>query len=121
MSNVNYYPGGYNLTAPAGNKHEQWDDATSTYTAWDTSGVQTTTRAYTADETAAAQAAAAAATAATTAATLHTRAANALAANTNYLGIASPTNAQVVAQVHLLTQENSALIRLVIGQLDATT
>lgn len=53
--------------------------------------------------------------------TLRERAGNALAANTTYLGIASPTNAQVVAQVRLLTQGNTALIRLVINQLDATT
>jgi hypothetical protein len=58
MSATTYHPGGFLPTAPAGNEHERWDDATSTYTAWDQSGVQTTTRAYTAAETAAAQAAA---------------------------------------------------------------
>ena len=29
---------------------EQWDDATATYTAWNTRGVQTSTRPYTSEE-----------------------------------------------------------------------
>ncbi|GAC1363902.1 MAG: hypothetical protein NVSMB4_20010 [Acidimicrobiales bacterium] len=57
MSNITYYSGGYNAGAAQQNMRERWDDATSTYTSWDTSGVQTSTRPYTAAETAAATAA----------------------------------------------------------------
>lgn len=47
------------------------------------------------------------------------RAALALAANATYLALASPTNAQVVAQVDKLTRETTTLIRLLTGQLDS--
>jgi hypothetical protein len=51
---------------------------------------------------------------------LHSKAAAALDRNVAYLAVTSPTNAQVAAQVKLLTQENSALIRMVLGLLDST-
>lgn len=56
MSIVMYYPGGYEGAAAAQNKAEQWDDATQTYTAWDTSGNVTQTRPYTTAEAATLQA-----------------------------------------------------------------
>lgn len=54
-------------------------------------------------------------------ATLHGRAAAALTANANFLALATPTNAQVVAHVQQLTKECNALIRMMIGQLDSTS
>lgn len=96
---------------------ERWDDTTRTYTAWDASGVQTSTRPYTAAENAAADASAAALAASTNLATLQQRAQNALTNNATYLAIASPTQAQAVAQVGKLTRQMNALIRITINQL----
>ena len=51
---------------------------------------------------------------------LRDKASQAVQANNTFLGIASPTNAQVVAQVQRLTRENTALIKLVLGAIDDT-
>ena len=51
---------------------------------------------------------------------LETKARNALQANQTFLAIGSPTNAQTLAQVRLLTRETSALIRLLLNALDTT-
>lgn len=53
-------------------------------------------------------------------ATLQQQAQAALAANRTFVAIASPTNAQVAAQVKALTRQNNGIIRLLLGQFDGT-
>lgn len=52
--------------------------------------------------------------------TIHTQAGAALATNTAYIGVASPTNAQNAAQIKALTRQVNKLIRLAINKLDGT-
>jgi hypothetical protein len=52
--------------------------------------------------------------------TLTDRAVTALQGNRDFLALASPTNAQTLAQVKNLTRQNTALIRLMLGLLDGT-
>lgn len=92
-----------------------WD--TSTYTATDASGNVVETRPVTPDE-------AAEATEDqddTNAATIRTGLVTAFQNNQTYLGLASPTNAQVVAQVKALTRQMDGIIRIVAGLLDSSS
>lgn len=94
------------------------DDATTTYDRSITiqNGVPTVTwtaRAKTAPELAND-------TANTNRATIQQQAAAALDANRTFLAIASPTNAQTLAQVKALTRQNQGIIRLLLNQLDGT-
>lgn len=52
---------------------------------------------------------------------LRVKARAALQTNSDFLAVASPSNAAVVAQVKALTRQNSTLIRLTIGALDSTS
>lgn len=60
------------------------------------------------------------ATANTNRATIQTQAATALDTNRTFLAIATPTNAQTLAQVKALTRQNNGIIRLLLNQLDGT-
>lgn len=53
--------------------------------------------------------------------TIQQRAQTALAANATYQAITNPTNAQVAAQVALLTKEATGLIKLTLGLLADVT
>lgn len=126
------------------------DDTTRTVTTWSNAGVQTSQRAYTAAENADADARALADTAATNRSSIETRALAALTANatdvtqdatiiTQANALAATTGTRTLAQlsgdVRALAQgvailagndtnakrELNALIRLALGQFDATT
>lgn len=105
-------------SSPDGTVLEQWDDAVRVYT--DFRADPDTSRPYTDEENAAADARAADAQAATNAATLRDRARTAVQGNRDFLALASPTNAQTLAQVKALTRQNNAIIPLVLG-VTATT
>lgn len=53
-------------------------------------------------------------------ATIRNNAQNALQANRDFLALASPTNAQTLAQVKALTRQTQALIRMTLGLMDGT-
>jgi hypothetical protein len=53
--------------------------------------------------------------------TLKAKAKAALAANSTFLALTAPTNAQVLAQVKSLTRQTNALIRLQLAELDDVT
>lgn len=52
---------------------------------------------------------------------LQQKALGALARNSTFLGIVSPTNAQIVTQVNSLTRQINAIIRLLLNQTDDTS
>lgn len=59
-------------------------------------------------------------TASTNRVTITDKARQALTANAGFLALTSPTNAQVLTQVKVLTRECSALIRLMLDELSTT-
>lgn len=120
MLRTSYYPGGLKVLPPGNNRSQEYDDVAGTFTTWDTNGVQISQRALTADEVALLASESAVITGTTNQATLQSRAQSALAANATFLGLASPTQAQTLAQVQLLTKECNALIRLALNLLDST-
>jgi hypothetical protein len=99
---------------------ERWDDGARVFTAWNTSGVQTTQRPYTAAENLDADARAATTAAASNDATLRQKAAGAIQGNKDFLAKASPSNLEILAQVRALTRQNNAVIPLILG-VTATT
>jgi hypothetical protein len=99
---------------------EKWDDVARAYTAWNAAGAQTSTRAYTAAENAAADAEAARRIGTSNKVTIESQVAAAITANKAYVALASPTNAQTTAQVKALSRQVNGVMRLLTGQLDAT-
>jgi len=99
------------------NKAFELDSQAGTFTAWDHSGNVTQQRALTTQEAAALAAEDAQNTANTNRGTLQARAQTAIANNVTFLGLASPTNAQTLAQVQSLTKQVDALIKLALGLL----
>jgi hypothetical protein len=116
-----YQLGGYVAAAVQQNRAELYDGTSGLYTSWDTNGVQTAQRALTAGEIAQLAAQDAAATSDANKATIQSRAQAALTANATFLALASPTNAQTLAQVQMLTKECGGLIRLALNVLDSTS
>lgn len=119
MRSTRYHEGGYKPSAPAQNRAEEWE-TTAGYTRWDTAGTVVERRALTAAESAVFADADAEQARATNETTLTDKAKSALTTNATFLAIASPTNAQVSAQVKALTRQVNALIRLATRTLDTT-
>lgn len=119
MSTVQEFHAG-RLVTQLSNGTQPGDATPSGYTIWDANGTPTT-RALTTAETAQLAALDIDNTQSTNQAALQSKAQAALTANATYLAIGSPSNAQVSAQVTALTKEATAVIRLLLGQLDSTT
>lgn len=96
-----------------------WNDATRTYTEYDAAGNVTQTRPYGNVENALADAQAVDDTRAGNLLQIFQQAKAAVASNNTFLGIASPTTAQVVAQVQALTRQSNKLIRVVLADIAA--
>lgn len=105
----------------AGTLRQWWDDDARTYHDYDAAGAEIFSRPYTPDENADADARATAATEASTADELTKRARTAIQGNNDFLALASPTNAQTLAQVKALTRQANALIKLEVRDLLDTT
>lgn len=99
---------------------QRWDDDTHTYYEYDEQGGETSSRPYTDEENAAAAAADAAESEQVNESTLKQQASQAWSSNKDYLALATPTNAQVAAQVKALTRQMNGVIRLVTRRLDGT-
>ena len=115
------YPDQTRVIDGNGVTRQWWDDASRTYFTYNAAGVQTSATPYTTAENAAADRRATAALETTNATSLRDKARTALTGNNTFLGIASPTNAQVSAQVKALTRQVNALIKLEVGDLSDTT
>lgn len=103
-------------TWPAGDVLEWFDDETRIHHDF----FNETERPYTVEENTAADERAAAALAASNEQTLRTMAAQGLTDNKTFLALATPTNAQTLAQVKALTRQMNGLIRLAVRDLSNT-
>jgi hypothetical protein len=101
---------------------QKWDDASRTYTAWDAAGVQTSTRAYTASENAAADAAATQLTLASNQSTIQTNLAQDLVAMQSIIDDTNANiNASPAADIKSLARAMRRSIRMTLQQFDGTT
>lgn len=103
---------------PNGDRLSWSDDETRLH--YDFAAEPWETTPYTAEENAEADARGAAAAAEANRATLTEQAKAALGGNRTFLALASPTNAQTLAQVKALTRQMNAIIRLAVGDLSGT-
>jgi hypothetical protein len=117
---VTYHPGGKTTNAPGLGRASEARSDTRTFVTWNTAGAQTSTRPLTAEENARMDEAVADQTRDEAKRTVAERAAAALDINAAFLAIASPTNAQTLAQVKALTRQTSGLIRMALNQFDST-
>lgn len=123
---VRYHPGGLVQSAPAGNMAERID-ATTGFQKWAVDGTLVKQRPLTEEEAERITTSETESARFDNQATIMRQAQGALTANATYLAAGQPTNAQVVAQVRALTQQNNRIIRLLLSQigdrsqLDATS
>ena len=101
---------------PAGDRIVWHDDETRTFYDF----LNEEERPYTAEENAAADAAEAARAVGANREVLTERARSALVSNREFLAVASPTNAQTLAQVRALTRQMNSALRLILGDLSGT-
>lgn len=112
MIQVSYHEGGFIPTAPAQNRHEQWDSTSGQYTSWNNAGSQVESRALTVAEALMLAEMESSTLHLNNNETLRSRADTALASNSTFLAIGNPSAAQNAAQVKALTRQVNALIRL---------
>jgi hypothetical protein len=106
-----YYPGGYEPSAPADNKSEEWSLDAGTYTRWNPDGAVPLTRPLTAQETAEMQALADGQTAAGHISDIAALLGQAIADNDTYLALTAPVADDTTAQVRRLTRQVTAIAR----------
>lgn len=127
MNGVTYFAGGFDPQKPNNNKASETNLGAKTFTQWDSAGSVVAQRPLTAAEIADLTAQGTEGARLANLATIAEQAGAALAANSTYLAIGSPINAQVAAQIRALTQQNNKIIRLLLSQigdrsqLDATS
>lgn len=101
---------------------EKWDDTSRTYTSWDATGAQTSTRAYTAEENARADAEAATALQDANRASIEDALATALAELQAIVDTANSTiNGSPASYIKTLARAQRRVIRLVIRRFDGTS